>query len=131
MEGDFWKMNLKKYYMSLLSNNSALTTLIGNGKILSAYPQEVTVFPIVIFEDNDSSDIEFSDNLPNGTAAQVRIHVFSKTLKGYPKAEDIAELVRSIFRADYWAMTNNTESPDVDDNIKHRILDFKREFYSL
>ena len=131
MEGDFWKMNLKKYYMSLLSNNSSLTALIGNGKILSAYPQEVTVFPVVIFEDNDSSDIEFSDNLPNGTAAQVRIHVFSKTLKGYPKAEDIAELVRSIFRADYWAMINNTESPDVDDNIKHRILDFKREFYSL
>ena len=131
MEGDFWKMNLKKYYMSLLSNNSSLTELLGNGKILSAYPQEVTVFPVVIFEDNDSSDIEFSDNLPNGTAAQVRIHVFSKTLKGYPKAEDIAELIRSIFRADYWAMTNNTESPDVDDNIKHRILDFKREFYSL
>ena len=124
-------MNLKKYYMSLLSNNSSLTELLGNGKILSAYPQEVTVFPVVIFEDNDSSDIEFSDNLPNGTAAQVRIHVFSKTLKGYPKAEDIAELIRSIFRADYWAMTNNTESPDVDDNIKHRILDFKREFYSL
>ncbi|MBO7735078.1 MAG: DUF3168 domain-containing protein [Methanobrevibacter sp.] len=124
-------MNLKKYYMSLLSNNSALTELLGDGKILSAYPQKVTVFPSVIFEDNDSSDIEFSDNLPNGTAAQVRIHVFSKTLKGYPKAETIAELIRSIFRANYWAMTNNTETPDVEDNIKHRILDFKREFYSL
>ena len=117
--------------MSLLSNNSALTELLGDGKILSAYPQKVTVFPSVIFEDNDSSDIEFSDNLPNGTAAQVRIHVFSKTLKGYPKAETIAELIRSIFRANYWAMTNNTETPDVEDNIKHRILDFKREFYSL
>lgn len=124
-------MNLKKYYMSLLSNNSALAELLGDGKILSAYPQKVTVFPTVIFEDNDSSDIEFSDNLPNGTAAQVRIHVFSKTLKGYPKAETIAELIRNIFRADYWAMTNNTETPDVEDNIKHRILDFKREFYSL
>ena len=124
-------MNLKKYYMSLLSNNSSLTALIGSGKVLSGYPQEVTTFPVVIFEDNDSSDIEFADNLPNGTAAQVRIHVFSKTIKSYPKAEDIAELIRSIFREDFWAMTNNTESPDVDDNIKHRILDFKREFYSL
>lgn len=124
-------MNLKKYYMSLLSNNSALTQLIGEGKIVSSYPQKVTVFPMVIFEDNDSSDIEFSDNLPNGTSAQVRIHVFSKTIKGYPKAEDIAELVRSIFRENYWAMVNNTEAPDVEDNTKHRILDFKREFYSL
>ena len=124
-------MNLKKYYMSLLSNNSSLTTIIGNGKILSAYPQKVTVFPTVIFEDANSSDTAFSDNLPEGTSAQVRIHVFSKTLKGYPKAEEIAEIIRDIFRADFWAMTNNTESPDVDDNIKHRIMDFRREFYSL
>ena len=124
-------MNLKKYYMSLLSNNSALTTLIGNGKILSAYPQEVTVFPMVIFEDINSNDVAFSDNLPEGTAAQVRIHIFSKTIKGYPKAEDIAEIIRSIFRTDFWSMTNNQESPDVEDNIKHRLMDFRREFYSL
>lgn len=124
-------MNLKKYYMSLLSNNSALTTLIGNGKILSAYPQEVTVFPMVIFEDINSSDVAFSDNLPEGTSAQVRIHIFSKTVKGYPKAEDIAEIIRGIFREDFWAMTSNQETPDVEDNIKHRIMDFRREFYSL
>lgn len=124
-------MNLKKYYMSLLSNNSALTTLIGNGKILSAYPQEVTVFPMVIFEDINSNDVAFSDNLPEGTSAQVRIHIFSKTVKGYPKAEDIAEIIRGIFREDFWAMTSNQESLDVEDNIKHRIMDFRREFYSL
>lgn len=124
-------MNLKKYYMSLLSNDTALSELLGTGKILSAYPQEVTVFPVVIFEDVNSSDIEFSDNLPEGTSAQVRIHVFSKTVKGYPKAEVIAERIRSIFRSDFWAMTNNQEAPDVEDNIKHRILDFTREFYSL
>lgn len=117
--------------MSLLSNNSALTTLIGNGKILSAYPQEVTVFPMVIFEDINSNDVAFSDNLPEGTSAQVRIHIFSKTVKGYPKAEDIAEIIRGIFREDFWAMTSNQESLDVEDNIKHRIMDFRREFYSL
>ena len=94
--------------MSLLSNNSSLTALIGTGKVMAGYPQEVTVFPTVIFEDINSSDVAFSDNLPEGTSAQVRIHIFSKTVKGYPKAEDIAELIRSIFRADYWAMTNNT-----------------------
>ena len=124
-------MNLKKYYMSLLSNNSALTTILGNGKILSAYPQKVTVFPSVIFEDSNSSDTAFSDNLPEGTSAQVRIHIFSKTIKGYPKAEDISEIIREIFRTDFWAMTNNQEAPDVDDNTKHRIMDFRREFYSL
>lgn len=124
-------MNLKKYYMTLLSASSELETLIGKNKIVSAYPQEVTTFPLVIFEDVNSSDVAFSDNLPEGTSAQVRIHIFSKTIKGYPKAETIADIVRSIFRNDFWTMTGNNETPDVEDNIKHRILDFKREFYSL
>ena len=124
-------MNLKKYYMSLLSESSALISLIGENKITSAYPQEVKTFPLVVFEDTNSSDVAFSDNLPEGTSAQVRIHIFSKTLKGYPKAEDIAEIIREIFRIDYWSRTANIETPDVEDNIKHRVMDFKREFYSL
>jgi hypothetical protein len=124
-------MNLKKYYKSLLSGSSELIALIGKNKITSTYPQDEKKFPIVAFEDMNSADVAFSDNKPEGTSAQVRIHVFSKTESGYPKAEDIAEVVRSIFREDYWAMTNNTETPDVSDNIKHRVLDFRREFYSL
>lgn len=124
-------MNLKKYYMDLLSASLELKELIGENKIVSAYPQEVKTFPLVVFEDMNSSDVAFSDNLPEGTSAQVRIHVFSKTIKGYPKAETIADVVRSIFRNDFWSMTGNNESPDVEDNIKHRILDFRREFYSL
>ena len=124
-------MNLKKYYMTLLSTSSELIALIGENRIVSAYPQEVKNFPLVIFEDVNSSDVAFSDNLPEGTSAQVRIHIFSKTIKNFPKAEAIADVVRSIFRNDYWSMTGNNETPDVEDNIKHRILDFKREFYSL
>jgi hypothetical protein len=124
-------MNLKKYYMDLLSASLELKELIGENKIVSAYPQEIKNFPLVVFEDVNSSDVAFSDNLPEGTSATVRIHIFSKTIKGYPKAEEIADVIRLIFRADYWAMISNNETPDVDDNIKHRILDFKREFYSL
>jgi hypothetical protein len=30
---------------------------------------------------------------------------------------------------DYWAMTGNNDTADVDDNIRHRVLDFKREFF--
>ena len=124
-------MNLKKYYMTLLSASSELIALIGENRIVSAYPQEVKTFPLVVFEDMNSSDVAFSDNLPEGTSAQVRIHIFSKTIKNFPKAEAIADVVRLIFRNDYWSMTGNNETPDVEDNIKHRILDFKREFYSL
>lgn len=123
-------MNLKKYYYNLLSNDSELVALIGNN-IVSAYPQEVKTFPLVIFEDTASRDTEFSDNLPEGTDATVRIHIFTKTIKDYAKAEDIAEIVRRIFRNEYWTCTLNQETSDVQDNIKHRILDFTRAFYAL
>lgn len=123
-------MNLKKYYYSLLSNDSELVALIGNN-IVSAYPQEVKTFPLVIFEDTSSRDTEFSDNLPDGTDATVRIHIFTKTIKNYAKAEDIAEIVRRIFRNEYWTCTLNQETSDVQDNVKHRILDFTRAFFAL
>jgi len=123
-------MNLKKYYMTLLSNE-ALTDLIGENKVMSAYPEEVNTFPLVIFEDTTSFDVAFSDNLPEGTSAQVRIHIFSKTLKTYKKVEEIAEVVHTIFRSDFWACTNNQEVADTTDNVKHRIMDFRREFYSV
>jgi hypothetical protein len=117
--------------MKLLNSSQALISLIGENKIISAYPQEVTVFPCIIFEDVDSRDIAFSDNLPEGTAAQVRIHIFSKSIKGYPKTEDIADIIRMLFRADYWAMTGCTETSEVEDNVKHRVMGFRREFYTL
>ena len=123
-------MNLKKYYMTLLSNQ-ALTDLIGENKVMSAYPEEVNTFPLVIFEDTTSFDVAFSDNLPEGTSAQVRIHIFSKTLKNYKKVEVIADCIHQIFRNDFWACTNNQEVADVTDNVKHRVMDFRREFYSV
>lgn len=124
-------MNLKKYYKDLLTASSELTSLIGTGKIVSAYPQEVKTFPLVIYEDLNSNDVAFSDNLPEGTRAQVRIHIFTKTLENYPTTTAIAEIIRSIFRSDYWACTMNQETDDVEDNIKHRIMDFDRAFYTL
>ena len=125
-------MNLKVYYRKLLTDNSELITVLGDtNKIVSAYPQEVKTFPLIVYEDMNARDVAFSDNLPEGTSAQVRVHIFSKTIGGYPKAEDIAEIVHSIFRNDYWACTLNQETSDVSDNIKHRVMDFTREFYSL
>jgi hypothetical protein len=125
-------MNLKKYYRDLLTSNSELTTLLGGAdRIVSAYPQEVKIFPLLVYEDTNSNDVAFSDNLPEGTSALVRIHIFTKTVKGYPKAESIADLVHQIFRADYWACNLNQDTSDVQDNVRHRVMDFRREFYSL
>ena len=118
-------MNLKKYYRTLLTGSSELVSLLGStDKIVASYPNEVTTFPLVIYEDTNSSDVAFSDNLPEGTSA-------TKLIKNYAKVEDIAEIVHSIFRLDHWAMTGDNDTPDTEDNIRHRVMDFKREFYSL
>lgn len=124
-------MNLKKYLKTLLSGSSELSAVLGtNGKILASYPNEITVFPCVIYEEQGSSDICFSDNLPEGTAAVIRIHIFTKTLTGFPTTNDVGDVIRGLFRSSLWAMTSNNEIGE-DGQIKHRIMDFKREFYSL
>jgi hypothetical protein len=122
-------MNLKKYYKDLLTASSELVAKVGNNGILSAYPQEVTRFPCVIYEDSNSSDTEFSDNYADGLSASVRIHIFTKTIKNYPTTNEIGELVHSVFKLNHWTMTMNQETADVQDNIRHRIMDFSRKFF--
>lgn len=124
-------LNVKKYMFTLLTSDAELSELLGEGHIVSAYPQEVKTFPLVVYEDSGQRDVEFSDNLPEGTDVSVRIHIFSKTLTDYPTTAEIGSLVHRIMRADFWACTMNTETSDVSDNIRHRIMDFKRAFLKI
>jgi hypothetical protein len=122
-------LNLKKYYLTLLSSSTELATLLGeNGAILSAYPDEVTKFPVIIYEDSNQRDLAFSDNLPQGTGARVRVHIYTKTVKDYPTTTALGDVIHKLFRSDYWTCEANTELSE-DDNIKHRVMDFTREFY--
>lgn len=87
-------LNLKKYYKTLLTSSTELETKLGkSGKILSAYPNEVKSFPLIVYEDTNQNDIEFSDNLPEATRAVVRIHIFTKTLTNYPTTTDRKSVV--------------------------------------
>lgn len=124
-------LNVKEYMFTLLTSDAELSELLGEGHILSAYPQEVKTFPLVVYEDSGQRDVEFSDNLPEGTDVSVRIHIFTKTLTDYPTTAEIGSLVHRIMRADFWACTMNTETSDVSDNIRHRIMDFKRAFLKI
>ena len=99
--------------------------------IISPYPNEVTVFPLVVYEDSDARDTAYSDNLPMGTVARVRVHIFTKTLGGYPTTGTIGDVIRGIFRSENWNCSMNGETADVDDSIRHRIMEFTRSFYSL
>jgi len=124
-------LNVKEYMFTLLTSDAELSELLGEGHIVSAYPQEVKTFPLVVYEDSGQRDVEFSDNLPEGTDVSVRIHIFTKTLTDYPTTAQIGSLVHRIMRADFWACTLNTETSDVSDNIRHRIMDFKRTFLKI
>lgn len=124
-------LNVKKYMFTLLTSDAELSGLLGEGHIVSTYPQKVTIFPLVVYEDSGQRDVEFSDNLPEGTDTSVRIHIFTKTLSDYPTTAKIGEIVHRIMRADFWACTLNTETSDVSDNIRHRIMDFKRAFLKI
>lgn len=124
-------LNMKKYYQTLLSSSTELAETLGtNGEIMSAYPDEVTVFPLVVYEDTNQKDVAFSDNLPQGTEASVRVHIFTKSLSGYATTTTLGSIIHELFRSDYWSCTANTEVVD-DDNIKHRVMDFKRDFYEF
>lgn len=124
-------LNMKKYYQTLLSSSSELAALLGaNGEILSAYPDEVIKFPVIIYEDSNQRDIAFSDNLPNGISASVRIHIFTKAISGYSTTTAFGDIIHKLFRDDFWTQTVNTELSE-DDNVKHRIMDFSREFYEI
>ena len=122
--------NLISYVQKMLTDCTELKTLLGKNKIVSAYPDEVKIFPLVIHEELNQRDVAFSDNLPNGSAGSVRVHIFTKILTGLPTTWDVAKIVCNLFRSDFWTCTNNQEMTE-GNGIKHRILDFTKEFYSL
>ena len=125
-------INQKEYVLTLLKNSIELETILGkSGKIMNAYPSKIETFPLVIFEDMNQSDVEFYDNLPNATNCSIRIHIFTKVSGNkYPTTTEVGLIVHDIFRNDYWSCTGNVETSDVDDSIRHRIMDFTRPFLS-
>lgn len=125
-------INQKEYVLNLLNASESLKNLLGkSGQIASAYPNEVKTFPLVVFEDSNQSDAEFYDNLPYATNCNVRIHIFTKVSGSkYPTTTEIGLIVHDVFRNDFWSCTANMETSDVDDSIRHRIMDFTRPFMS-
>lgn len=125
-------INQKEYVLTLLKSSAELENKLGkSGKIMNAYPNKVEAFPTVVFEDMNQSDVEFYDNLPYATNCNVRIHIFTKVSGSkYPTTTEVGLIVHDIFREDFWSCTANMETSDVDDSIRHRIMDFTRPFLS-
>lgn len=119
-------INAKKIYNELLDNEE-LKTLIDEDSIFDSYPNEVTVFPCVIFLDQNQREIEFADNWNLANELSVQVHIFTKALENYPTTSEIGLIVNKIFRTDLWSCQSNGEFTDVDDSIRHRVMTFSKK----
>lgn len=118
-------VNAKEIYNTLL-NNSEILELVDEENILNAYPEEVVDFPTIIFVDENQSDIEYSDNKSMGSFCTVVIHIYSKSVAGFPTTSQIGMKVAKIMNDDWWNCSMNGETPDPVDNIEHRVMRFSK-----
>ena len=121
-------INAKLLYNTIL--NDARITAVAP-VVLDAYPNSITKFPCVIFLDDSQADKEFADNFPLADSIGVQIHIFTKAVASYKTTTEIGLVVAQVMKENYFICTSNTEAPDVDDNIRHRVMYFKRDIYSL
>ena len=122
-------INLKSLVYNIL-NDSRITSLISEDNILDAYPNKIETFPCIIFLDSNQNDIEFADNKPLGDDCSVTIHIFTKALGGYSTTSEIGIVVSEVFKDNFFSCDGNTEVNDPDPNVRHRIMNFRKEILS-
>lgn len=122
-------INLKKE-IYLILNCEAVKNAVGEENIFAGYPEEIQTFPCICYTDDGQNDVEFADNLPNGSSGNITIHIYTKKLNGYMTSFEIGAIVFEEMRKNFWTCTNNFESPDVDNNVEHRIMNYRKDFLS-
>lgn len=122
-------INAKSLYYSLLSD-SRITDLVGEDNVFDAYPETVETFPCVIFLDANQSDTEFADNLPIADSLELQVHIFTKALDGYATTSEIGLVVATVMRENFFVATQNSELSDVEDNVRHRVMTFRKVLLS-
>jgi hypothetical protein len=121
-------INTKAIYSKLLSD-SRLTELISEDNIFSSYPNEVEIFPCVIYVDEEQADEEYSENFPNASRCSVTIHIFSKKLDGYITTSEICVIIAQIMNEDLWNCSQNGEVSDPDPDCEHRVMRFNKSIF--
>lgn len=122
-------INAKAIYNSLL-NNETITALIPEENILNAYPNEVEIFPCIIFLDDDQSDTEYYENKPGASACSVQIHIFTKKLDGYVTSSEVAIAIADVMNNDLWNCSHNGEVSDPDPDCEHRVMRFNKSIFN-
>lgn len=122
-------INAKKIYTKLL-NDKRITSLVSDEKILNAYPNEIEIYPCIIFLDENQSDAEYCENKPRGSSCSVQIHIFTKKLEGYVTTSDVAEAICEVMNDDLWDCSQNGEVSDPDPDCEHRVMIFNKSIFN-
>ena len=122
-------INAKKIYNNLL-NDSRITALVSADNILNAYPNEIEVFPCIIFLDENQSDSEYYDNKPGASNCYFQVHIFSKKLDGFVSTSDVAIKIAEVANEDLWNCSQNGEVSDPDPDAEHRVMTFNKSIFN-
>lgn len=117
----------QSFVFTTLSTDATLLALVGGiTHISEARPENITVFPYIVFREDDQADSEFVDNLPVASDSKYVIDIFVKEADTYP----IAKVIHDIFMALFWTCEYSSDTLDPDISVRHRIMRFKRLLFA-
>lgn len=117
--------NVKRIVNDILGN-SRLT--VNNVNYICGYPNSIEKFPLVCWYEDGQNELDFSDNKASFNGCEIEVHIFSKKLDGYLTTNEIAFIVDEEFKNNDWVCFNNREVGDIDNDVEHRILNYRKEF---
>lgn len=117
--------NVKKIVNDIL-NGSRLAE--HNIEYVCGYPNSIEVFPLVCWLEDGQNELDFNDNKASYNGCEIEIHIFTKKLADYKTSNEIAFIVDEAMKASDWVCFNNREIGDPDNEVEHRILNYRKEF---
>lgn len=117
-------LDTKKYFYNLLMNNAALVTALGtDARILDAYPDSFTTFPVLAYSEINSRNLEFFDNVALSDEVTFQVDLFHTA-----STTAIAKLINSILEPLLFTRDFSQDVPNTDSKIYHRVMRYRRAF---
>ena len=111
------------YITDLLTTDATLLALVGDAThISSVYPEKITLFPYIVYREENQIDTKFKDDFPSASISEYIVDIFVKENDTYP----IAKAVYDIFFPLNWVCDYSSNVPDPDIRVQHRTMRFSR-----
>jgi hypothetical protein len=120
-------LDVKAYVYGLLSGSTTLTTALGAGSIVYAFPQAFETLPIVSYEETNqrATDDNYGDNLSRGCESDIQIDVWTRF---DTSTSAIVKIVDSIMEAALFNIDFSGDFNEPENRIQHRVIRYSRKF---